>query len=166
LIFNIVEINKGEGMFIDANEPHAYISGEILECMACSDNVVRAGLTPKYKDVHTLVNMLTYKTTMPEVHAPIKVDNYLLRYQPPCPDFLVDIIYVPAGESYELQDVDSPSVLLVLEGEGSLQQDKICSLDVSFGSAAFCSANTRCNIIAGPFGVRLTRASSNVFYKP
>ncbi len=26
-----------------ANEPHAYVAGEIIECMACSDNVVRLG---------------------------------------------------------------------------------------------------------------------------
>ena len=38
-----------------ANEPHAYVAGEIIECMACSDNVVRAGLTPKFKDVPNLV---------------------------------------------------------------------------------------------------------------
>ena len=31
-----------------------------MECMACSDNVVRAGLTPKYRDVHTLCEMLDY----------------------------------------------------------------------------------------------------------
>ncbi|CAJ0750428.1 1406_t:CDS:2, partial [Entrophospora sp. SA101] len=30
-------------IFLGANEPHAYLSGE---CMAASDNVVRAGLTP------------------------------------------------------------------------------------------------------------------------
>lgn len=29
--------------------------------MACSDNVVRVGLTPKFRDVNTLVNMLTYR---------------------------------------------------------------------------------------------------------
>ena len=28
--------------------------------MACSDNVVRAGLTPKFKDKKTLCDMLTY----------------------------------------------------------------------------------------------------------
>ena len=28
--------------------------------MACSDNVVRAGLTPKFKDVDTLLDMLNY----------------------------------------------------------------------------------------------------------
>lgn len=29
--------------------------------MAASDNVVRAGLTPKFKDVKTLCSMLTYE---------------------------------------------------------------------------------------------------------
>ena len=31
-----------------------------MECMACSDNVVRAGLTHKYIDVETLCKMLDY----------------------------------------------------------------------------------------------------------
>ena len=29
-----------EVVFMAANEPHAYVAGEIIECMACSDNVV------------------------------------------------------------------------------------------------------------------------------
>ena len=33
---------------------------DCMECMACSDNVVRAGLTPKFRDVHTLCEMLDY----------------------------------------------------------------------------------------------------------
>ena len=33
---------------------------DCVECMACSDNVVRAGLTPKFKDKQTLCDMLTY----------------------------------------------------------------------------------------------------------
>lgn len=33
--------------------------------MACSDNVVRVGLTPKFRDVNTLVNMLTYRCENP-----------------------------------------------------------------------------------------------------
>lgn len=39
--------------------------GDCMECMARSDNVVRAGLTPKYKDVDTLASMLTYNTSPP-----------------------------------------------------------------------------------------------------
>uniref|UniRef100_A0A453HXT6 Uncharacterized protein n=1 Tax=Aegilops tauschii subsp. strangulata TaxID=200361 RepID=A0A453HXT6_AEGTS len=59
--FNYVKLRPGEALYIGANEPHAYLSGECVECMATSDNVIRAGLTPKYKDVQTLCSMLTYK---------------------------------------------------------------------------------------------------------
>ena len=44
---NYIKVAKGEAMFLRANLPHAYLSGDCVECMACSDNVLRAGLTPK-----------------------------------------------------------------------------------------------------------------------
>jgi len=164
LMFNIVTCQQGEAIFIDANEPHAYISGELLECMACSDNVVRAGLTPKLKDVDTLVEMLTYKSQSPDIYHGHYVDNYTLRYKPPVPDFCVEVIDVPAGSSYEIADVKSPSLILTLSGTATLVQEDVCSMDVSFGSAAFCSANTRTTIMAGPEDVKLTRAFTNVFH--
>ena len=46
---NHVTLKPGEAMFLRANLPHAYLSGNCVECMACSDNVVRAGLTPKVR---------------------------------------------------------------------------------------------------------------------
>ena len=58
---NHVKLAPGEALFLGPNEPHAYLSGECVECMATSDNVVRAGLTPKHRDVQTLCSMLTYK---------------------------------------------------------------------------------------------------------
>ncbi len=57
---NFVTLNPGEALFLRADDIHAYVSGDIIECMASSDNVVRAGFTPKFKDVDTLVSMLTY----------------------------------------------------------------------------------------------------------
>lgn len=59
--FNYVKLKPGEALYLGANEPHAYIYGECIECMATSDNVVRAGLTPKHRDIQTLCSMLTYK---------------------------------------------------------------------------------------------------------
>jgi mannose-6-phosphate isomerase class I len=50
-------LNKGESIVISADEPHAYISGELVECMVNSDNVIRGGLTPKFKDTETLVSV-------------------------------------------------------------------------------------------------------------
>lgn len=44
-----VRLAPGEAIYLAANEPHAYVSGELVECMAASDNVIRAGLTPKFR---------------------------------------------------------------------------------------------------------------------
>jgi mannose-6-phosphate isomerase len=61
LLMNYLKLKEGESFFIAANVPHAYLSGDCIECMALSDNVVRAGLTPKFKDVETLCAMLDYR---------------------------------------------------------------------------------------------------------
>lgn len=59
--FNIFRLKKDQALVIIANEPHVYISGDIIEGMINSNNVVRGGLTPKYKDTETLYNMLPYE---------------------------------------------------------------------------------------------------------
>jgi len=168
IIFNYLKLKTGDAFYIGANEPHAYIQGDILECMACSDNVVRAGLTPKLKDVDTLVKMLTYKCTMPEITRGKKKDHCCTLYVPPIEDFAMEIVEVSAGNTYELEDVRSPSVLLILNGSGTLKQHMVQTMPVSFGKAAFMSANTTATIIAdvdGP-GLKIVRALSNVHLNP
>ena len=162
IIFNYLKLKIGDAFYIGANEPHAYIHGEILECMACSDNVVRAGLTPKHKDVETLVKMLTYKSTLPEVTRGKKIDNCTLLYVPPVEDFAIEIIDVPPGSSYEMGEVCSPSVLLTLSGSGYLHQGDVMSLSVDFGKSAFMSANTSAVVTADENGLKIVRALSNV----
>jgi len=61
LFFNLLQLKPGQAIFTDAGVPHAYIKGNIVECMANSDNVVRAGLTGKFKDVEALLDILTYR---------------------------------------------------------------------------------------------------------
>lgn len=164
IIFNYMKLKTGDAFYIGANEPHAYIQGEILECMACSDNVVRAGLTPKMKDVETLVKMLTYQTKVPEVTRGQKVDAYTRFYVPPVDDFAIEIVELPPGTRHVMKEVRSPSVILTLEGAGTLQQGSVQSLPVSFGKAAFMSANTNATVIAdeNKGGLKLVRALSNV----
>ena len=59
--------------------------------MATSDNVVRAGLTPKFKDVDTLVGMLDYtpRTKAENIMSYVTRDNDSDRhiFMPPVPDF-------------------------------------------------------------------------------
>jgi mannose-6-phosphate isomerase len=49
-----LKLKIGESFVISPDEPHAYISGDLIESMVSSDNVVRGGLTPKFKDTKTL----------------------------------------------------------------------------------------------------------------
>ena len=62
---NLVVLQPGEAVYMAANEPHAYLAGECAEGMATSDNVVRAGLTPKLRDTAILCEMLTYQLVRP-----------------------------------------------------------------------------------------------------
>ncbi len=55
LLLNVITLEPGQAMFLDAETPHAYIKGTGLEIMANSDNVLRAGLTPKFMDIDELV---------------------------------------------------------------------------------------------------------------
>ena len=59
--FNLIHLKERQAIFTEAGVPHAYIRGNIVECMANSDNVVRAGLTGKFKDVASLLEIMTYR---------------------------------------------------------------------------------------------------------
>lgn len=93
---NVIELEPGQAIFLPAKEPHAYLSGDCIECMACSDNVVRAGLTPKYKDVETLLAMLNYvgSSGQSKIFQPQVVDEHTLLFAPSVDDFAVAKIQV------------------------------------------------------------------------
>ena len=66
--------------------------------MACSDNTVRAGLTPKFRDVETLCDMLDYSPGSKEDNI-FKCGQdpscpYSDIYDPPVADFAVRKILV------------------------------------------------------------------------
>ncbi|PZC86053.1 hypothetical protein B5X24_HaOG213011 [Helicoverpa armigera] len=88
---NYMLLNPGQAIFLKPNLPHAYLSGDCVECMACSDNVVRAGLTPKHIDVPTLVDMLDYSSYAQEqlLFNPQLEDCNSCVWRPPVPDFAV-----------------------------------------------------------------------------
>ncbi|XP_078541250.1 mannose-6-phosphate isomerase isoform X2 [Lissotriton helveticus] len=144
---NLVKLKPGEAMFLGANEPHAYLSGDCIECMACSDNTVRAGLTPKYIDVNTLCQMLNYSPAPAHTKlfpaVPSLSDPCASLYDPPVPDFSVIRIEIPASKKkYTVASIDSASILLVIQGEATAASDSALS-DISLrrGSVLFIAAN-------------------------
>lgn len=140
-------------MFLKANEPHAYLSGNILECMAASDNVVRAGLTPKARDVDVLVDMLTYESASAEkqrLESPVwegDATKSTLLYDPPIPEFSMLVTKVASGANSEHRPVNGPSLVLITQGAGTLKTgDK--SVPASMGLVFFVAANTALTIEA------------------
>ncbi len=69
LLLNHVVLAAGEAMFIDAGVIHAYTSGFGVEIMAASDNVLRAGLTPKHVDIPELLEVTNFTPIPPPLWA-------------------------------------------------------------------------------------------------
>lgn len=161
--FNYVKLSPGEALYIGANEPHAYLSGECVECMATSDNVIRAGLTPKYKDVQTLCSMLTYNQMFPEILRGVPVQPYVTRYTPPFDEFEVDRYLLPRGKSVTTQAVPGPSIFLVMTGEGEIEADGMADGGkANVGDVFFVPARTEVKLQAsGPGCLQLYRAGVN-----
>lgn len=113
---NYLQLQPGQGCALAANEPHAYLSGECVECMATSDNVVRAGLTPKLRDLDTLTSMLTYSQAPVAVLAGEPAGEGLRTYAPPFDEFALDSIALAAGAELALPPLPGPAVILVTEG--------------------------------------------------
>lgn len=146
-LLNVVRLQPGQAMFLGPNVIHAYLQGDCVECMACSDNVVRAGLTPKYQDVDTLLAMLQYDMTDAEsrIFQASTLDPSCQLFNPPVPDFAVEAIKVGNGKSYSLRSVPSCSLLLVVGGAASVSAPSLSSpappATVARGSVLFLPAN-------------------------
>lgn len=136
--FNHVVLKPGEVIYLPANEPHAYISGDCVECMACSDNVVRAGLTPKMKDIETLCEMLSYRCEPPssKLFQGLSEDEFTVIYKPPVPDFAVAKIYIPRETTYYFIPRISASICIVISGKARLDGSEIGRGSVFFLVAA------------------------------
>lgn len=157
---NHVKLEPFEALYLGPNEPHAYLSGDCVECMACSDNVVRAGLTPKYKDVDTLCKMLTYNNLPAEkqLFKAIEEDKYCKIFKPPVLDFAVAQIEIPVGETYyRLKIRNSASILLVIAGSGIFD-----SFALKPGVVLFIPANEKVDIKNVTQTLLLFQAMANI----
>lgn len=123
-LLNVIHLKPGEAVFLAANEPHAYISGDCVEVMACSDNVVRMGCTPKLRDVEVLVDMLTYNSGMPKIMTGSTLSQHTRLYEPwdaAVTEFQIERTAFEDSDSktIALREVPGPSLLLILEGSGT-----------------------------------------------
>lgn len=70
LLLNIIHLNIGQAVYLRPRVLHAYIYGNGVELMNNSDNVLRAGLTPKHVDLDELENVMNAETYIPKPMVP------------------------------------------------------------------------------------------------
>ncbi|HEM6628265.1 TPA: mannose-6-phosphate isomerase [Citrobacter farmeri] len=138
LLLNVVKLNPGEAMFLFAETPHAYLQGVALEVMANSDNVLRAGLTPKYIDIPELVANVKFdaKPANQLLTTPVK-NGAELDFPIPVDDFAFSLHSLSAQET--TIDQQSAAILFCVEGEAVLSKGEQ-RLALKPGESAFISA--------------------------
>ena len=93
LLLNQVSLDPGQALRLDAGHLHAYLRGTGVELMNASDNVVRAGLTPKPVDVDEVLAIFD-PTPLDEPQIPAST-----RYDLPAAD--VSLHRLVAGDPHE-----------------------------------------------------------------
>ena len=147
LLLNVVKLNPGEAMFLFAETPHAYLQGVALEVMANSDNVLRAGLTPKYIDIPELVaNVKFAPKPAAELLTQPQRRGAELDFPIPVDDFAFALHDLSAGGSEVAQQ--SAAILFCVEGNAVIRKGEQ-TLSLKPGESAFIPANESPVILSG-----------------
>ena len=128
-LLNRIRLSPGEAIFLPPGVPHAYLKGNIVECMANSDNVVRLGLTPKFCDAPTLKEILDFSQGL-NYSVETSSDGFLTEYLTPAKEFRVKSLALLEGESRAFSYRSGLTMFLVVEGETALKwgdDNQLCS---------------------------------------
>ena len=121
---NFFKLKRGEAIYIGADEIHAYLEGDIIECMAVSDNVLNtAFVPPEERQVKAFVHALTFTAR--------DVDYWRLQhkqyegsetgltqvYTPPFDEFVVLGTSLTEGGKETLDAVKGPTIGIVTNGK-------------------------------------------------
>ncbi|KAI0944196.1 hypothetical protein AcW1_001956 [Taiwanofungus camphoratus] len=124
---NLVKLRRGEAVYIGADEVHAYLAGDIIECMAVSDNVLNAAFAPpaeRAQHVPAFVAALTC-TARPPAHwalrpspCPRAAHAHTTQYAPPLEEFVVlrTALRTADAARERLGAVKGPTVGIVTRG--------------------------------------------------
>lgn len=150
-------LEPGQSYFIAAGVLHSFVKGTTIEVLANSDNVVRAGLTPKEVDVDELLAIVD--TAAEVVAEQPRREGDALRYPSGVPQFT--LWEIDLGDSaHALPCTGAPAVLLCLGGEAQIESGddvvRLARLEAAWRSAGDGDAQ-----VTGTPGCRLFIATLN-----
>ena len=147
LLMNHAVVEPGQALFMAAGGVHAYIRGTGVELMANSDNVIRAGLTPKHIDIPELVRVLD-----PAVPVPILTGQTTApgveEFDTPVPEFRLRRLTLQGNEIAVPGD-RTPRILLCVEGSALVRLGVVQSLTLTRGQSCFLSARDAAVTVGG-----------------
>lgn len=119
---NLVRLKRGESIYIGADEIHAYLEGDIVECMAVSDNVVNSAFVPpEERDISTFIDMLTYTSrepshwALPQNEFKRSMTGKTTAFKPPLEEF--NVLWTQLGLGAEtLGPSEGPTIGIVTKG--------------------------------------------------
>ena len=130
-LMNFLTFKPGEAIWIPADGIHAYLRGDIVECMARSNNVLNTGFCPRgdRDNIDTFVKALTFQQHDPE--KPLlersKCDHTSTgksyMFHPPMSEFNMIVTELKSGETDSLKAVAGPSIMFMTSGQGKMKAD-------------------------------------------
>ena len=127
-LLNLIHLEPGEAIYLDAGTLHAYLEGSGVEIMANSNNVLRGGLTKKHVDIPELLNNVVFRAEAAQILRASKLGPSEWAYRAAAKEFELRRI---EGGHVNSRD-HGPEILFVAEGEGTVEDHL-----VSRGQALF-----------------------------
>lgn len=160
LLMNHMVLGRGEGVFVPAGMPHAYLSGLGVEVMLASDNVLRGGLTPKHIDVEELSKVLVFESTEPNLVKTKTLAVGFEKFELPTPEF--DFYRGEVGSNNLLADLNLPgdSIVLCTQGSVAVSNSQGEREVINSGEAVFMAGDARSFSLAGNGTVFMAVSSS------
>ena len=120
ILLNLICLEPGQAIFLDAGELHAYLEGLGIELMANSDNVLRGGLTPKHVDVAELLRVLKFEDRDITLLKPGKSVANELIYPSPAAEFVLSVITLNKAATYQSPKDRSVEILICTRGKATI----------------------------------------------
>lgn len=140
-LLNLLVLPEGHAIFLPAGTLHSYLGGTGIEIMGSSDNVIRAGLTPKHVDPTELLGVVDFEPSCGLQLDPVCLADGEDVYLTPASEFRLSFLDVAAEGHVEL-DQWGPDMILCLWGTVVLKGADGSTLSLTAGQSAFVEAAT------------------------
>lgn len=165
ITMNFLTLNPGEAIYIPADGIHAYLSGDIIECMARSNNVLNTGFCPKAEraSADLFVSTLTFSPNSPE-QCMLRPQPYKGSKEgktqilaPPMSEFDMLQMSLGAGERDSLQKIGGNGILLATKGSATMTANGK-KVELREGQVYFIAPNVELEFEAGGDGLLMHQA--------